>query len=154
MVRDGTLDKDKLSFSVIEADEYGGVSITNVHDGSGNSFGIEYTNFKQNAEAAIDSLSYRLEIEAPNGKNLRGGNITLNARLYKNSVDVTDNFDVSCFKWKRHSLDNYGDQYWNEAHNVGAKSITLTGNDVRIEADFECCFEANGVTVSSLSGGE
>ena len=156
MISNGTIQKGKLGFEIIEPNAQGGIDITQIYDGSGNLWGAQYTSFKNGTEQAlsdladgIESASYTLYIEAPNGKNIRGGNITLNAKLYRNGVDVTNDFAAQYFTWTRHSLDAYADAYWNEAHTTGAKSITVTGNDVRIEADFECCFEANGVTVSS-----
>lgn len=152
MVADGTLQESKMGFNVATANADGTISITNVKDGSGGNFGVEYTTFKQNTEDAIESASYQLYIEAPNGKNVRGGSITLNAILLKAGEDVTDEWDASHFIWERKSKDTYGDTYWNNAHSSGAKSITVTANDVKVEADFVCRFEANGVTV--VSGGE
>ena len=161
MIGNSTIQKGKLAFDVIEPNAQGGIDITSVYDGSGNLWGVQYTSFKQGTEQAlsdlsdeIDATSYYLYIETPNGKNIRGGNITLNAKLYKNGVDVTSNFNASCFTWTRHSLDSYGDEYWNEQHATGTKTLTLTGSDVQIEADFECCFESNGVTVTSNNGGD
>lgn len=162
MISNGTIQKAKLGFNVIEPNAQGGIDITQVYDGSGNLWGVQYTSFKQGTEQALSDLndeieasSYQLYINAPRGKNLRGGNIVLNAVLYKNSVDVTSQFAASCFTWTRHSLDSYADEYWNESHLTGSKSITITSNDVNIEADFRCCFEYNGVTVtSSNNGGE
>lgn len=160
MITNGTIQKGKLAFNVIEPNAQGGIDITSVYDGSGNLWGVQYTTFKQGTEqalgelsSAVDDASYRLYIETPNGKNLRGGSITLNAKLYYNSVDVTSEWDAQYFTWKRKSLDSQGDTAWNQNHSTGAKSITLTSSDVNIEADFECCFEANGVSVSS-NGGE
>ena len=152
MVADGTLQESKMGFNVATANADGTISITNVKDGSGGNFGVEYTTFKQNTEDAIESSSYQLYIEAPNGKNVRGTNITLNAVLLRAGVDVTNDWDASYFIWERKSKDTYGDTYWNNAHLSGAKSITITANDVNTEADFVCRFEANGITV--VSGGE
>lgn len=152
MIGNSTIAKSKLNFPIVETNPDGTINITQIKDGSGGNFGVEYTTFKQNTEDAIESASYQLYIEAPNGKNVRGGNITLNAILLKAGEDVTDEWDASHFIWERKSKDTYGDTYWNNAHSSGAKSITITANDVKIEADFVCRFEANGVTV--VSGGE
>ena len=171
MVSDGTLTKDKLSFTVVDTDEDGNISIANVKDGSGGSFGVEYTNFKNNTSSALSSLgtsvstlnssvsaldtkidnsaTYTLQIVAPNGKNIRGSNIILQAKLFRNSEEITDDYDAQYFIWTRHSGDAYGDEYWNQNHNTGAKSIVITGNDVIISADFECTFEYGGLTVTS-----
>lgn len=160
MISNGTISESKLSFNVMKQGDT--IAIENITTGGG-SFGVEYTEFKNGTRDALDELRqdladnafYELYIEAPQGKNLRGGNITLNARLFRNSVDVTDQWDADYFIWKRHSLDSYGDEYWNESHSTGTKNLLLTGNDVHIEADFECCFEVNGISVaSSNDGGE
>lgn len=153
MVKEGTLSKSKLNFPIVETNPDGTIDITKIKDGTGGSFGVEYTRFKQEVSETFDSIAYHLTIETPNGKNLRGQNITLNAKLYYGSTDVTNQFGDSCFTWVRHSLDNSSDQYWNIAHSTGSKSLTLTGNDVVIEADFECRFNSDGIAVSSSTNG-
>ena len=64
MVSDGTLSKDKLNFPIIEPNEYGGIDIDQIYDGSGGKFGVEYTSFKNqisqnvsNIESDLSSLS-------------------------------------------------------------------------------------------------
>ena len=94
--------------------------------------------------------NYSLHIVAPNGTNIHGGNIILNVLLYKNSVDVTDEFEPSCFVWTRASKDSYGDLYWNDQHKTGAKSLTITANDVRINADFQCRFEYGDFNIETV----
>lgn len=157
MIHTGTISEDKLGFQVMKSGDE--ISIEKIYTGDGK-FGAEWTTFKQDTEGALQSMAddianasvYQLYIEAPNGKNVRGGNITLNAKLFRNSVDVTNEWDASYFIWQRKSTDTYGDIYWNNAHQTGAKTITITGNDVNIEADFECRFEVNGITVASTGG--
>ena len=158
MIHQGTISKDRLSFSVIEPNAQGGIDITQVYDGSGNNWGIEYNSFKNNTNDAISDLNdkidenanYSLHIVAPNGTNIHGGNIILNVLLYKNSVDVTDEFEPSCFVWTRASKDSYGDLYWNDQHKTGAKSLTITANDVRINADFQCRFEYGDFNIETV----
>lgn len=155
MIKQGTISEDRLGFSVMKTGD--SVSITQIKDGSGNDWGIQYTEFKQNTEDALDDLdekidnsaTYNLYIETPNGTNIHGGNLILNARLFKNSVDVTNEWDDSYFIWTRQSKDSFGDLYWNDQHSTGAKQITITGNDVSVNASFQCKFEYNGVVVSS-----
>jgi hypothetical protein len=77
-----------------------------------------------------------LFIETPNGTNIFGGDIQLIAVLLKNNVDVTDEYDASCFTWTRTSRDNDADTYWNIRHSIGTKTITITANDVKVNADF------------------
>ena len=146
MIHDGTISESKLGFNVMKEGDT--ISIEQVYTGNG-SFGVEYTSFKNTTQEALDEMGYFLYIDAPNGKNVKGGNIVLNAVLYKNCVDVTSQWDASHFIWERKSKDTDGDRYWNNAHQTGTKSLTVTANDVTIEADFECRFEVDGVTVTS-----
>lgn len=152
MIHTGTISEDKLGFQVMkQGDE---ISIQQIYTGNGY-FGAEWTTFKNGTNSALDDLrqdiedvaNYDLYIETPNGTNIWGGNIQLNVRLFKNNVDVTDQFDASCFTWTRTSRDHDADMYWNSNHAVGAKIITITGNDVRMNADFQCKFEYGNVTV-------
>ena len=156
MVKDGTLAKTKLGFEILEPNEQGGIDITKIYDGT-QEFGASYTSFKNNTTTALEQLddkidninNYDLYIECPNGTNIHGATLTFNAKLFNNNVDVTDEYDPSCFIWTRSSQDTYGDIYWNDRHSTGTKTIQVTANDVRINADFQCKFEYEGVTVTS-----
>lgn len=157
MISDGTIQKGKLGFSIVEPNQQGGIDITQIYDGNGNLWGTEYTTFKQNTNKALEDLAqdiedtanYDLYIETPNGTNIWGGNIQLNVKLLKNNVDVTDDYDASYFIWTRTSRDHDSDTYWNDQHSTGAKIITITANDVRMNADFQCKFEYENITVVS-----
>ena len=151
MIHTGTIAEDKLSFSVIKTTDH--ISIEQIYTGN-NQFGAEWTTFTTNTNNAIAQLqedvdSYDLFIDAPNGTAIRGGNILLQAVLLKNNVDVTNQYDASCFVWTRTSADSYGDLYWNSNHSSGEKSITVTGNDVKIHADFKCTFSYGDVSVTA-----
>ncbi len=103
-----------------------------------------------NVDTKINNNStYVLHIDCPQGTNIHNQSIHLNAKLFKNSIDVTNTFDDSCFTWTRQSSDYYGDLYWNSNHTYGTKTITVTANDVRVNADFCCVFEYDGTTVTS-----
>lgn len=157
MINDGTIQKSKLGFQVVEPNAQGGVDITQIYDGEGNLWGTQYTSFKQGTQQALedlaqeieDSANYDLYIETPNGTNIWGGNVQLNVKLLKNNVDVTDEYDASCFIWTRTSRDHDADINWNNNHSVGAKVITITANDVRMNADFQCKFEYENITVAA-----
>lgn len=152
MIHNGTISEDKLSFNVMKQGDT--ISIEKITTGGG-SFGVEYTEFKNGTRDALDDLrtdleesaNYDLYIEAPNGTNIYGGNIQLNVKLLKNNVDVTDEFDASCFIWTRTSRDHDADSYWNSNHSNGEKVLTITANDVRMNANFQCKFEYENVTV-------
>lgn len=57
MIEKGTIDKDRLSFDVIETNKYGGIDITKIYDGNGNQFGLEWTSFKNNTESVLNQLN-------------------------------------------------------------------------------------------------
>ena len=157
MLEDATISKEKLGFEIIEPNEYGGVDITQVYDGNGGQFGVEYTTFKESVSSSLETLdnkidstaTYTLYIETPNGCHMIPSGLKMNARLFKNSVDVTDDWDDSYFTWTRQSSDSYGDLYWNERHATGTKSLTITGDDVYKDASFQCKFETEEITVLS-----
>lgn len=157
MIQTSSISKSQLNFPIVDTDEHGNISITNVLNPEGGNFGVEYVNFKNNTNTALDALDekidnvaiYEVKIDAPQGTNIRGQTIQLDARLFKNSVDVTDEYDASCFIWTRQSKDSYGDIYWNNNHSTGTKSIIVTANDVRISSDFKCTFTYEDISVTS-----
>ena len=157
MISSGTIQKDRLGFPIVETDENGKVSITEILDGEGNEFGIKYTEFQTTVSENFETLdqkidanaNYTLYIQTPNGNRMTPSGLTLNARLFKNSNDITDQFDDKYFIWTRQSSDYYGDIYWNSAHETGSKTLIITGNDVNKDATFQCKFEFEDVTVVS-----
>lgn len=149
MILQGTISKNRLGFSVMETGDT--VQITQIYDGD-TAWGVEYTNFQKATSEKLDQVSQELEnqasyyvyIETPDGVNVRGGSVTLVAHLFRNNVDVTDDFPSSCFIWSRNSSDTAGDQTWNSthtAHTYGAKELTISGADVNMTSSFECCFD-------------
>jgi len=71
-------------------------------------------------------VGLRLEIVS-SGDVLGSGidTVTLTARVWRGSVDATDEFDASLFRWTRASSNAAGDAVWNAAHS-GTKAVTLT----------------------------
>lgn len=156
MLANGTIQKAKLGFNVAEADANGNIQITHIYDGV-DSFGALYASFKSTTETTLSNLdskiessvSYSLYIETPQGTNTMGGNIVLSARLFKNSVDVTSQYDDSYFIWTRTSKDSNADTVWNNLHSNGTKTLTITSADINISADFHCKFEIGSVSVTT-----
>ncbi len=154
MISQGTISEDRLAFNVMKQGDT--VSIEQIYTGNGK-FGVEYTEFKdstnnyiKNLRSDLDDIStYDLFIETPNGTNLRGNNITLTAKLFKNNIDVTDEWDAEYFTWTRQSKDADGDTQWNIRHASGTKTIIITGDDVHINANFRCKFEVDGETIAT-----
>ena len=52
--------------------------------------------------------------------------------------DITDTLDANQFIWTRVSEDTEADNVWNEQHFGGAKSVVITGADVKVRATFYC----------------
>lgn len=161
MIKAGTISKDRLGFNVMESGD--SIDIEQIYL-NGGQFGVQYTSFKNDTESALSNLGnlidgvsnsvdnikqYDLYIEAPNGLNIRGRSITLNAKLFENNVDVTDIWGNQYFTWTRTSDDAAGDTAWNADHAIGTKSITLTSADVTVNASFQCKFEYNNTVVTS-----
>lgn len=60
MIQSGTVSKDKLSFPIVETDENGKISITNILDGKGNEFGVSYTEYQENVATELSSINSTL----------------------------------------------------------------------------------------------
>lgn len=144
MIHTGTISKDRLGFSIVEANAQGGIDITQVYDGSGNQWGVQYNTFKQDTQAALDEIEaqkmYRVVIESDNGNIFKNGAVscTLSCRVYSWDDDITDDINAVNFTWTRKSNDSSADAVWNANHSGGQKSITLTPADVFGRSVFYC----------------
>ena len=130
MISDNTISKSKLDFPIIETDENGKISITQIKDGNGNEFGFTYNEFQESTKSSLNELdnkinnnSFKLRISASKGQFFNNGisETTLEAHLFQNNNEVTENYDSECFLWKRTSFDSSSDTYWNEQHSEGTK---------------------------------
>ena len=82
----------------------------------------------------------RLVITSSNGNIFKNGNVKtlLSAVVYSWDKDITDTLDANQFIWTRVSEDAEADKVWNEQHFGGAKSVVITGADVKVRATFYC----------------
>lgn len=160
MISDNTISKSKLDFPIIETDENGKISITQIKDGNGNEFGFTYNEFQESTKSSLNKLdnkinnnSFKLRISASKGQFFNNGisETTLEAHLFQNNNEVTENYDSECFLWKRTSFDSSSDTYWNEQYSEGTKKIAITRTDVMYGANFSCTFTYNGETITSLA---
>ena len=160
MISDNTISISKLDFPIIETDENGKISITQIKDGNGNEFGFTYNEFQESTKSSLNELdnkinnnSFKLRISASKGQFFNNGisETTLEAHLFQNNNEVTENYDSECFLWKRTSFDSSSDTYWNEQHSEGTKKIAITRTDVMYGANFSCTFTYNGETITSLA---
>lgn len=161
MLKDSTISKDKLGFSIVEANDQGGVDITQIYDGNGNKWGVKYEetitsingsleelsnsldNTKEEIDQKIDdNIPYEIRFKTSNGTtlNFKIPETTIYVTLFKGTNDVTDDFDASHFIWERTSYDSSSDTYWNEQHSNGTKNITVTRSDAKYGACFSCSF--------------
>lgn len=57
MLGDQSISKDKLNFPIVEANDQGGVDITQIYDGKGNLWGVEYTTFTTSVNSSLNQLT-------------------------------------------------------------------------------------------------
>lgn len=162
MISNDTISKSKLNFPIVETDENGNISIKNILDGSGNLFGVKYTEFQnstneslKNLNSKIDnSIPFEIRFVTPQGVNTsrKISQITISVNLFQNNENVTDKYKDSCFTWERSTYDSSSDKYWNEQHSSGAKTITINRSDVMFSAAyFTCTFSYDGETLAKAS---
>lgn len=156
MLGDKSVSKDKLSFSTVEANAQGGVDITQIYDGKGGLWGVEYTTFKNSVNSTLDDfdsqmneMGYNIILTSSTGARLGvDGTSTLSITLTKNGTDVTNEWSENHFEWCRKSSDLDGDTYWNEQH-FGMKSVVVNRQDIMNGATFGCSFVVDGETLAT-----
>ena len=57
MIAGNTISKDKLNFEIIEPNEFGGIDITQIYDGKGGQWGVQYNQFRESTETALSQLN-------------------------------------------------------------------------------------------------
>ena len=60
MLGDKSISKDKLNFPIVEANAQGGVDITQIYDGKGGVWGVEYTTFKESVNSTLDDFDSQM----------------------------------------------------------------------------------------------
>lgn len=172
MIQSGTINKDRLSFPIIEANEHGGVDITQIYDGKGNLWGIQYNQFKETVSSGLNdvtsglndvtsglgeldqkienSIQFKLEVLSSNGLIFSNSviNTTLTPVLYRGNDDVTDQYGDECFIWHRLSDDQEYDKYWDSQH-APQKQLRITNEDVYKITTFRCDFVLENTVLAS-----
>lgn len=156
MLGDKSISKDKLNFPIVEANAQGGVDITQIYDGKGGLWGVEYTTFKNSVNSTLDDfdsqmneMGYNIILTSSTGARLGvDGTSTLSITLTKNGTDVTNEWSENHFEWCRKSSDLDGDTYWNEQHS-GMKSVVVNRQDIMNGATFGCSFVVDGETLAT-----
>lgn len=111
-----------------------------VVDGTGQTVSAKFDTMQEEIDGvASSSGGYTLQTYVEGGHTGDGETATIRAKLYASNKEVTDTFGPEHFVWTRLSEDDSGDDAWNSKQITGY-SITLTGNEVTMVADFECKF--------------
>ena len=85
---------------------------------------------------------YRLEAVSSNGVIMTHSKFytTISVSLYLNNINITENTDKKYFRWARVSNNEDADKEWNDAHNNGAKEITIQAIDISEDTVFHCAY--------------
>lgn len=105
MIHDSTIDKEKLNFSVIEANEYGGIDIHNIYNGDGGVFGDEWVSFTEETRTALDNLA-----ASNNTLELKGDYIfkETNGQITPDQITIEAKIrgDLTIDKWYVNGVEN------------------------------------------------
>lgn len=85
MIEDNTIEKTKLGFKIVEANEHGGVDITQIYDGD-ESFGVEYSSFKQTVANDIDAVVKSIDKIDEIRETISG----VSSKVDQNTKSITD----------------------------------------------------------------
>ena len=111
-----------------------------VVDGTSQTISAKFDSMQEEIDGiAISGGGYTLQTYVEGGHTGDGETATIHARLYASNQEVTNIFGPEHFIWTRLSEDESGDREWNGRQATGY-SISLSGNDVTMVADFECTF--------------
>ncbi|WP_187117211.1 hypothetical protein [Blautia obeum] len=148
MITDKTIAKNKLGFSVVEANKYGGVDIANIYQ-DGEKFGVKYSSFQEDVNNSLTELSNKITSSAPYEIRISSSNgsvftreirdTTLSVTLYQSGIDVTSKFEDKNFVWTRESSDGTADTTWNKKHIIG-KTLQVVKDDILYGVTYECFF--------------
>lgn len=136
MIQSGTVSKDKLSFPIVETDENGKISITNILDGKGNEFGVSYTEYQESVATELSSIN----------SNLSGVSSTVS----KIDKSITDKIWESDITTKINDYDQTTVKDIRDRTTFVEKNITGINSTVK---DMQTTLEskADGTTVQSLT---
>lgn len=136
MIQSGTVSKDKLSFPIVETDENGKISITNILDGKGNEFGVSYTEYQESVATELSSIN----------SNLSGVSSTVS----KIDKSITDKIWGSDIATKINDYDQTTVKDIRDRTTSVEKNITGINSTVK---DMQTTLEskADGTTVQSLT---
>lgn len=102
----------------------------------------DYTWSKIKGDPGVSPIN--LVIESSNGYQFKNGiiNTTLTARLYQNNEEIDKDGTGYAYVWSKTNADGTDDTAWNLAHQASQKTITITYEDVKQRATFDCIAES------------
>lgn len=102
----------------------------------------DYTWSKIRGDPGVSPIN--LVIESSNGYQFKNGiiNTTLTARLYQNNEEIDKDGTQYAYVWSKTNADGTEDTAWNLTHQASQKTITVTYDDVRQRATFDCMAES------------
>jgi hypothetical protein len=118
----------------------GGLTLDQLLSSISDMVGVEFITRPEVEDLIDESLGYRAEIISTNGNLFTNTkiNTTLQVKVYKGNVEITNTLPDECFVWKRVSLNPQEDEYWNSQHLNKGSQITITHEDVFERATFFC----------------
>lgn len=138
MVAQGTINKDKLSFDIIEPNEFGGIDITQVFDGKGGQWGVQYDQFKESTENALNNLHTSIKtIELTGEQVFKEDNGVISPATI--TISAICKGDIKVAKW-------YIDDVINNAF------VSPTGNAITIPATYMGAKKTIAVKAEDASG--
>lgn len=143
MLEDNTISKDKIGFEIIEPNEQGGIDITQIYDGNGGLWGVQYTEFKNSTSSQLVELDK--EIEKVNS-TISG----VSSKVDQNTKSITDKV------WQT-DITNSINSYDNTTTEAIRERVTKTETDISgikssvSDIQTEVGEKANGSTVQTLS---
>lgn len=143
MLEDNTISKDKIGFEIIEPNEQGGIDITQIYDGNGGLWGVQYTEFKNSTSSQLAELDK--EIEKVNS-TISG----VSSKVDQNTKSITDKV------WQT-DITNSINSYDNTTTEAIRERVTKTETDISgikssvSDIQTEVGEKANGSTVQTLS---
>lgn len=136
MIQSGTVSKDKLNFPIVETDENGKISITNILDGKGNEFGVSYTEYQESVATELSSIN----------SNLSGVSSTV-SKIDKSITDKIWESDITTKinDYDQTTVKNIRDKTTSVEKNITGINSTVKDMQTTLES------KADGTSVQSLT---
>lgn len=110
----------------------------------------EIDDANQNANDALSGVDHinaqkmiRVTVESTNGILFKNNliNTTLTCRVFSWDKEITEDLPASVFTWIRVSNNTENDEYWNNEHGKGKKTVVITSEDFYERAVYTCSVE-------------